>query len=160
MHVGTVRINREKMSKSLNNFVLVKDLLDRYSPNAVRYFFCLTHYRNHTNFGYEFLDEAEKQVSGMLAAVHQARTKLVDCPSVFPDRGLDRDVIGKLNADFNLPHLITFLQRTQRDLNRAIKQNALAAVQTHLTVLQTHLLAFGFVVPDLHTPQTVAKIRE
>lgn len=57
MHNGYININNEKMSKSLNNGVLVKDLRTAYNPAAIRYFMLSTHYRNPLNF----TDEAMQQ---------------------------------------------------------------------------------------------------
>ena len=62
LHNGFITINSEKMSKSLNNFFLVKDVLEKYSGDALRYFLLSTHYRSPLDFSDERLEEAEKNM--------------------------------------------------------------------------------------------------
>ena len=65
--------NQEKMSKSLNNFFLVKDVLERYSPDALRFFLLSTHYRSPLDFSDERLDEAERNMERLTDVI--AKTK-------------------------------------------------------------------------------------
>ena len=62
VHNGFITINQEKMSKSLNNFFLVKDILKQYSADALRFFLLSTHYRSPLDFSDERLDEATKAI--------------------------------------------------------------------------------------------------
>ena len=62
-------INSEKMSKSLNNFFLVKDILEQYSPDALRYFLLSTHYRSPLDFSDERLEEANKSLERLNTAI-------------------------------------------------------------------------------------------
>jgi len=62
LHNGFITINQEKMSKSLNNFFLVKDILKQYSADALRYFLLTTHYRSPLDFSDERLDDANKSL--------------------------------------------------------------------------------------------------
>ena len=62
VHNGFITINQEKMSKSLNNFFLVKDILEQYSADALRFFLLSTHYRSPLDFSDERLDEATKAI--------------------------------------------------------------------------------------------------
>lgn len=69
LHNGFITINQEKMSKSLNNFFLVKDILEEYSPDALRYFLISTHYRSPLDFSDERLEEANKSLERMNTAI-------------------------------------------------------------------------------------------
>ncbi|WP_251454078.1 cysteine--tRNA ligase [Veillonella intestinalis] len=69
LHNGFITINQEKMSKSLNNFFLVKDILEEYSPDALRYFLLSTHYRSPLDFSDERLEEANKSLERMTTAI-------------------------------------------------------------------------------------------
>lgn len=60
MHNGLLTIHKEKMAKSLGNFISVKDMLDRYHPEVLKLFFLAGHYRSPIDFSYEKMDEAEK----------------------------------------------------------------------------------------------------
>lgn len=62
MHNGFIRINNEKMSKSLNNFFTLKDIFKEYDPQAVRYLFLQTHYRSPIDFSKKLLEQSEKSL--------------------------------------------------------------------------------------------------
>jgi len=58
MHNGYININNEKMSKSLGNFILARDLIEQFSPEVVRFFMLSVHYRNPINFSEELLESS------------------------------------------------------------------------------------------------------
>ncbi len=60
IHFGFLNINKEKMSKSLGNFFTARDVLDRYSAEAIRLFFSQAYYRGPVDFSDDLLDAAEK----------------------------------------------------------------------------------------------------
>lgn len=115
MHNGFVRVNEEKMSKSLGNFFTVREILRRYRPEAVRFFILNSHYRSPLNYSDENLDEA-----------HTALTRLYNSL-----RGLEiaaeADAAGEpyrerfeaaMNDDFNTPEAIAVLFDLAREINR------------------------------------------
>src|SRR5699024_11400298 len=59
MHNGYINIDNEKMSKSLGNFILTKDIIKQYDPMVVRFFMLSVHYRNPINFTDELLESAK-----------------------------------------------------------------------------------------------------
>lgn len=59
LHTGFLKVNGEKMSKSLGNFITIRELLKRYDAATLRFFLLYTHYRSPIDFTYEFLDEAK-----------------------------------------------------------------------------------------------------
>ena len=59
MHCGMIRINGEKMSKSLNNFFTIRDVLDKYHPEVVRYLLVSSHYRSAINYSEDNLKDAK-----------------------------------------------------------------------------------------------------
>lgn len=69
LHNGFITINQEKMSKSLNNFFLVRDILKEYSPDALRYFLLSTHYRSPLDFSDERLEEANRSLERLSTAI-------------------------------------------------------------------------------------------
>lgn len=73
MHNGFVRLNEEKMSKSLGNFFTVREILARYRPEVVRFFILNSHYRSPLNYSDENLEEAN-------AALVRLYTALRGCP--------------------------------------------------------------------------------
>lgn len=74
VHNGFVTVNSEKMSKSLGNFFLVKDILAHFRPMVLRFFILSTHYRSPLDFSDERLTEAEKAWTRLVTAVKTAKT--------------------------------------------------------------------------------------
>ncbi len=62
MHNGFIRVNNDKMSKSLNNFFTLRDIFKEYKPQAVRYLFLQTHYRSPIDFSKDLLEQAENSL--------------------------------------------------------------------------------------------------
>jgi|Deesub1362A_J573_1020465.scaffolds.fasta_scaffold00424_6 cysteinyl-tRNA synthetase len=62
IHNGFITVDKEKMSKSLGNFFTIKEILDRYDPEVVRYFLLTTHYRSPIEFSDRQLNEAEASI--------------------------------------------------------------------------------------------------
>jgi len=76
VHNGFVTVNSEKMSKSLGNFFLVKDILVHFRPMVLRFFILSTHYRSPLDFSDERLTEAEKAWSRLVSGVLGAKQLL------------------------------------------------------------------------------------
>ncbi|MBQ7738543.1 MAG: cysteine--tRNA ligase [Desulfovibrionaceae bacterium] len=69
VHNGFVQINSEKMSKSLGNFKTIRDILENYLPETLRFFLLSKHYRSPVDFSFEALDEAEKSERRIYQAI-------------------------------------------------------------------------------------------
>lgn len=69
LHNGFITINQEKMSKSLNNFFMVKDILESYSGDVLRYFLLSTHYRSPLDFSDERLEESTRALERLATAI-------------------------------------------------------------------------------------------
>jgi cysteinyl-tRNA synthetase (EC 6.1.1.16) len=88
VHNGFVQINSEKMSKSLGNFFTIRDILDKFLPETLRYFLLTMHYRSPLDFSFDALEEAEKGIKRVYSALAQVRTELAKTSwkkSPFPD---------------------------------------------------------------------------
>jgi len=77
MHVGFVQVNREKMSKSLGNFFTIREVLEKYRPEVIRYFLIASHYRSQVNYSTENLDDAQQ-------ALERFYTSMRDLPNAPP----------------------------------------------------------------------------
>ncbi len=73
LHNGFITVNEEKMSKSLGNFFLVKDILAHYPPEVLRFFILATHYRSPLDFSDERLSEAGRSLERLRTAVENMR---------------------------------------------------------------------------------------
>jgi cysteinyl-tRNA synthetase len=76
VHNGFVRINSEKMSKSLGNFFTIRDILAQFLPETLRYFLLTMHYRSPLDFSFEALEEAEKGIKRVYTALDQIEAAL------------------------------------------------------------------------------------
>ena len=117
MHTGSLTIDEEKMSKSLGNFITIKDILKRYHPEVIRFFLFSTHYRNPLNFSFNGLDESKKTLDKFYDALR--KVDLTDTKNVPFDEG----VIESLKDDFNSPKLISFLHKILDNLNKSFLKN-------------------------------------
>ncbi len=69
MHVGLLRVNDEKMSKSLNNFLTIRDALQQYSAEVLRYFFISSHYRSPLNFTNDTMQQVANSLSRLYTSM-------------------------------------------------------------------------------------------
>ena len=117
LHTGPLTIEEEKMSKSLGNFVTIKDILKKYHPEVIRFFLLSTHYRNPLNFSFNGLDESKKTLDKFYDALR--KVDLSDTKNIPFDGG----VIESLKDDFNSPKLISFLHKILDKLNKSFLNN-------------------------------------
>ncbi len=132
MHNGFVRINDEKMSKSLGNFFTVREILERYRPEEVRYFILTSQYRSPLNYDDEHLDNAR-------SALTRFYTALRGLDAVEPARGeaLEARFHAAMEDDFNTPEALAAMFDLVREINRVRAEqpqraNALGALLCQL----------------------------
>ncbi|MCB1864821.1 MAG: cysteine--tRNA ligase [Chromatiales bacterium] len=113
MHNGFVRVNEEKMSKSLGNFFTVREVLSSYSPEEVRFFILASHYRSALNYGDEQLDAAR----GALTRLYTALRGLPDAAPAAIVEPRAR-FTAAMDDDFNTPEAIAVLFELAREVNR------------------------------------------
>ncbi len=113
IHNGFVRIGDEKMSKSLGNFLTIREILERYRAEEVRYFIVNSHYRSALNYSEESLGQAH-------GALERLYTALRDLPA--GDGETDPEVEARFRAamddDFNTAGALSVLFETAREVNR------------------------------------------
>ena len=112
MHAGAVRVNKEKMSKSLGNFFTIREILEKYPPEIVRYFLVSSHYRSQVDYSEENLEEASRT----LTRLYQALRGLVPTKDA-PEGESDRLFNAAMDDDFNTPEAITVLHAVASGLN-------------------------------------------
>jgi cysteinyl-tRNA synthetase len=115
MHNGFVRINDEKMSKSLGNFFTVREILQHYRAEEVRYFILTSQYRSPLNYDEEHLQNAR-------GALTRFYTSLRGMPvGNKPARGEEHveNFMRAMKDDFNTPEALAAMFELARDLNKA-----------------------------------------
>ncbi len=115
MHNGFVRVDDEKMSKSLGNFFTVREVLKKFLPEVVRFFILSSHYRSQLNYSDSHLEEARASLEGLYIALRDVRIK--------GDSEIDEAYIEKFNHvmddDFNTAKAIALLHELAREINRS-----------------------------------------
>ena len=138
MHNGYIRINNEKMSKSLGNGILVKDLRAQYKKEAIRYFMLSTHYRNPLNFNEETMNQAEKSVERIANAVanvtHRLKTALPGDGQVGHElesrlQQIQAQFREKMDDDFNTPDAITALFDWVSEANQTLQREVVSTAE-------------------------------
>ncbi len=116
MHNGFVRVDNEKMSKSLGNFFTVREILARYDAEVVRFFIVRAHYRSPLNYSDQHLEDAKQALTRLYTALKDvaAETGTVDWNEPHARR------FGEaMNDDFNTPEAIAVLFELANEVNRA-----------------------------------------
>ncbi|MDH4582928.1 cysteine--tRNA ligase [Pseudomonas sp. BN415] len=113
MHAGAVRVDGEKMSKSLGNFFTIREVLEKYHPEVVRYLLVSSHYRSPINYSEESLKEAK----GALERFYHALRGLPDAPPAGGEAFIER-FAAAMDDDFNSPEACAVLFEMVREVNR------------------------------------------
>ncbi len=115
IHNGFVRVDDEKMSKSLGNFFIIRDVLKNYAPEVIRYFILNSHYQSPLNYSDENLDRAKASLNTLYQALLD-----VEPADVALDENSDYGsrFFQAMDDDFNTPKAISVLFDMSHELNR------------------------------------------
>ena len=117
MHNGHIRVNQEKMSKSLGNFFLIRDVLKSFDPEVLRFFMLKAHYRSPINYSDAQLEEARAGLVRLYTALAQAPS-LVNV-ALDPNNPWSQRFAEAMNDDFNTSDAIAVLFDLASEVNRA-----------------------------------------
>ena len=138
MHAAFINVNNQKMSKSLNNFFTVRDILESYDSDVVRFFMLSGHYRTQMNFSLELLDSAKASVERLYNAVGNLERLLDEVKSeelkenekafVMSLDAYRQRYIEKMDDDFNTADGISVIFDLIRDININISTDSSKAI--------------------------------
>ena len=116
MHNGFVRIDDEKMSKSLGNFFTIREVLGRYDAEVVRFFILRAHYRSPLNYSDQHLDDAKAALTRLYTALRNVppQATLVDWNDAYAVR-----FRAAMDDDFNTPEAMAVLFELAAESNRS-----------------------------------------
>ncbi|RMH48580.1 MAG: cysteine--tRNA ligase [Gammaproteobacteria bacterium] len=121
MHTGMVKVNDEKMSKSLGNFFTIREVLAHYPAEVVRFFMVSSHYRSPLNYSTDNLDKAKAGLERLYNALRdvEPHEKALDpCDEAFRTR-----FVEAMDDDFNTPEAVAVLFDMARTLNKLKVEN-------------------------------------
>ncbi|SMN02265.1 Cysteinyl-tRNA synthetase [uncultured Candidatus Thioglobus sp.] len=117
MHVGFVNINNEKMSKSLNNFFTIREVLKNYDGETLRYFIMSSHYRSPLNFSDENLDNAKAALTRLYTAARGLHASEAAMNEVSQRFDFEARITQALDDDFNTPIVLSILFELAKTAN-------------------------------------------
>ncbi len=135
MHVGFINSDGEKMSKSLGNFFTIRDVMEKFHPEVIRYFIVSSHYRSPVNFS----DFALKEAKNALSRFYHSFKAYQQVYGEKTTEALENTLVERFNTamrdDFNTSEAIAVLFEVNKELNRAVKEeNAEQAVAYYSTL--------------------------
>ncbi|MES2561439.1 MAG: cysteine--tRNA ligase [Pseudomonadota bacterium] len=141
MHNGFVRVDEEKMSKSLGNFFTVREILAKYDAEVVRFFIVRAHYRSPLNYSNVHLDDARNALIRMYTALkgHDVAPGEIDWSQSHATRFREA-----MNDDFNTPEAVAVLFELASELNKSGSRD-------HAQLLKSLAAVLGLLERDPNT---------
>lgn len=139
VHNGFVTVDKEKMSKSLGNFFLLKDVFQRFEPELVRYYFLTQHYRTPMEFSDAVLQDCKEgfkriQSCFSLTDLYKRRKNLTDEKNIQPDKKIMESFKSAMNDDFNTPKTLAILHEIVGKINSLRESGMLG--KSHLPLIK------------------------
>lgn len=132
MHNGFVTVNKEKMSKSLNNFFTLKSIFEKYNPRVVRYYLLTQHYKSPLDFSDSGLEAAKNTLQGIDDAYLRLTASVKESADKIKDKDLielEENFLSALDDDFNSEKALSFLH----ELKSIILKELFTAVPERLS---------------------------
>ena len=160
LHNGFVTIGKqdEKMSKSLGNFVLLRDLLEAYDPMVIRYMLATTHYRRPLRYDEAVITEAQANVNKLREAIRRLKHRQEQASADLEGHetwlaeinGIQEQFVTAMDDDFNASNGITALFDLVKSLNRYLDLELVsqAVLSLYDKVLHDLLAVFGLDLED------------
>ena len=134
LHNGFIQINGDKMSKSLGNFFLLREILEKFSGNVVRLFILSTHYRKPINFSFENMEDTKKALQNIIKSMNKFENivekykneKIENVKnSEFSQKidEFDKKFEEAMNEDMNTPQALATIFDQIRETNKFISTN-------------------------------------
>ncbi len=139
VHNGFVNINSEKMSKSLGNFLLIKDVLKSYHPEVVRLFLLSSHYRSPIDFNDKTMDESHAALDKIYALLSRLEDRFGASPPELPQQSGDlwKRFCDAMDDDLNTAKGIGLVFESVRALNRILDTSEKSIVEDTAALFST-----------------------
>ncbi len=122
MHAGAVRVDDEKMSKSLNNFFTIREVLKKYHPEVVRFFLLSSHYRSPINYSEDNLIEARQGLERFYQALRDFSDVALLNDDELKQSSWYKRFTEAMNDDFNTREAFAAMYDLVRELNTAARE--------------------------------------
>lgn len=155
MHNGHINIDNQKMSKSLNNFILAKDFIKEHTANVIKIAMFSTHYRLPINLTDKVFEEAQNIDTKIKTALKTANLNLnINNLLNIDNNTKDETFEEYMNDDFNTPNVITHLLNLIKELNVELRNNGINILKiTNKILTITKILGLVYNMPTLTEEQ-------
>ena len=164
MHNGFVRVNEEKMSKSLGNFFTVREILARYQPEVVRFFILRAHYRSPLNYSDEHLEDAKRALDRLYIAL-KGRGSAGTFPAIDWNQPHASRFREAMNDDFNTSEAIAVLFDLANEINKTQRSQDISLMKALGDVLgllqqdpQQYFQHRGLAEDSAFTPERIEQL--
>ena len=144
LHNGFVTINKEKMSKSLKNFVTIDDMLANYDANTIRLFILTNHYRMPVEFSSEALDGAKSGWKRIQTAVNEVVKFAVNPAENVLETEEVKQFKEAMEEDLNTSKALAVIFETVTKANKAVNENNIENAKKYAGILLTLTQVMGF----------------
>lgn len=153
VHNGFITINKEKMSKSLGNFFTIKEVLDAFDPEVLRFFLLSTHYRSPIEFSDEQLKEAESTLDrfyATLTRINDALERKYNESNEFTKAGREfsnivftfkEKFISAMDDDFNTALALGYIFELIKEVNKFLDKKPAGSKDVELLLMTKQLLS-------------------
>lgn len=166
VHNGFVNIEKEKMSKSIGNILLIKDFVKEYHPEVLRLFFLSTHYRNPIDYTVRSIEDTVNALNRLYFTLERASESLKG-KDVQPLQPGDAEVIEKsffdaLDDDFNTALALSYIFELSKTINRMVDDkdaSALPYISGAKNLFTSLANTLGVLLDDVNEFNSNEKIR-
>lgn len=142
LHTGFLQIDKEKMSKSLGNFITIRDALKDYDAEVLRYFFLASHYRSPLVYTADVMMKTTQALTRFYTALRQ-----LPCGEIIKDSPFEQRFIAAMDDDFNTPVAMSVLFDLAHEIQR-LRETDITAAANHGAVLRHLAGVFGLLMRD------------
>jgi len=142
MHVGFLKIDNEKMAKSLGNFFTARDVMQHYHPEVLRFLMATSHYRQPLNYSEKMMEQSRTGLQRLYLAIRG-----FDLDNAPQNTNFKEAFHAAMDDDFNTPEALAVLFDMARTINTHRKENRIAEAANIAASLRTYAQLLGF----LHT---------
>ena len=146
MHNGFIRVDEEKMSKSLGNFFTIREVLKKYKAEEIRYFMLTSQYRSPLNYSSDQLDAAGAALDRLYTALRGLKTSTAAENSEY-----EKHFNEAMDDDFNTPEALATLFDLARDINRARQEKNIGRANELAALLKKLGSELGLLEGDIES---------
>ncbi len=165
MHTGFLMVNGQKMSKSLGNFITIKDFLDKYPPRLLRYYFSKAHYRSPVDYSDKAIDQSENDLKRIDEFIQRLsiqkgkeKNKKIDSILKKAKTGFE----SAMDNDLNTPQAIAVIFELIKSINQIIDKKEISKIQVKqiIELFKSFDSIFSFIIPSKTKKAIPAEIKK